>query len=180
VSRVSQVSKRYAKALFEAVSNKEAVLNELRVLVKAFAQDPSILAFFSSHVESDSLKKQIMTKALEGKGVSNDLNQFLVLLAEKGRVSQLSDILNAFEMLVDEQNGVTRGTVRSAVKLDADAKQKIESVVSHFVKKKVILTYSEDSTLVGGVVAQVGGWTFEDTLDSHLRRLKEDLNRRAN
>lgn len=180
MSRVSQISKRYAKALFEAVSNKESVLNELRVLVKTIAQDPSIISFFASHAHSDQLKKDILAKSLQGKGVSPELTNFMLVLAEKGRVGHLSDVLTAFEALVDSQNGVTRGTVRSAVKLDLEARQKIESVVSHFVKKKVILTYSEDSSLVGGVVAQVGGWTFEDTLDSHLRRLKEDLNRRAN
>jgi F-type H+-transporting ATPase subunit delta len=98
----------------------------------------------------------------------------------KGRLQHISDILTSFEEIVDSQNGIIRGSVRSAVKLDQDARQNIEKVVSHFVKKKVILTYSEDVSLVGGVVAQVGGWTFEDTLDSHLRRLKEDLNRRAN
>lgn len=180
MSRVSQISKRYAKALFEAVANKEAVLNELRVVIKIMSEDSSIRNFFESHIYADSLKKDIVSSAFSSKGLSSDVVNFLMVLADKGRLGQLADILTSYEFLVDSQNGVTRGSVRSAVKLDAEARLKIESVVSHFVKKKVILTYSEDPTLVGGVVAQVGGWTFEDTLDSHLRRLKEDLNRRAN
>lgn len=180
MSRVSLVSKRYAKALFDSVQNKEAVLNELRVLVKIVNQDLEIRGFFESHLYSDTLKLGVLKKSCENKGLSSDLLNFVFILAEKGRVGCLDQILGAFESLVDAYNGVTRGTVHSAVKLDSDARQRIEGVVSHFVKRKVILSYSEDSALVGGVVAQVGGWTFEDTLDSHLRRLKEDLNRRAN
>ncbi len=180
MSRVSQVSKRYAKALFESVPNKELALNELRVIVKLLCDDQVVFEFLSSHVYSDVVKRELINKAFQGKGVSAGTLNFLLLLTEKGRFHHLSDILASFEALVDAQNGITRGTVRSAVKLDQDARLRIEGVVSHFVKKKVILTYSEDTSLVGGVVAQVGGWTFEDTLDSHLRRLKEDLNRRAN
>lgn len=180
MSPVSQVSKRYAKALFAVVKNKELVLNELRVVSRVIESDPALASFFGSTINSNVEKKEIISKAIESKGISPDLESFLLLLAEKGRFHHLNDILISYETLVDEQNGLARGVVRSAVKLDQESRVKIESVVSHFVKKKVILTYTEDPTLVGGVVAQVGGWTFEDTLDSHLRRLKEELNRRAN
>lgn len=180
MSKVSQISKRYAKALFESAKNKEATLNELRAIVKLITDDKSIELFFESHQYADILKHDVLNKAIENKGLSQETMGFLLLMAKKGRLSHLRETLISYEGLVDAQNNVTRGTVKSAVKLDHDSRQKIESVVSHFVKKKVILTYSEDPKLVGGVVAQVGGWTFEDTLDSHLRRLKEDLNRRAN
>ena len=180
MSRISQLSRRYAKALFAAVDNKEAILNELRAISRILNQDTASLDFFSSRLFSDAAKKEVVKNAFNGKGLSAEVLSFLLMLAERGRFAHLNDILAAYETLVDEQNGVTRGTVRSAVKLDTEARQKIENVVAHFVKKKVILTYAEDLSLVGGVVAQVGGWTFEDTLDSHLRRLKEDLNRRAN
>jgi len=180
VSQISQVSKRYAKALYGAVKDKVVTLNELRVLVKIISDDPVVYHFFASHSQSEIQKLEILSKAIQDKGLTEESSNFLKLLIGKGRLIHLKDILTSYEALVDSENGVTRGIVKSAVKLDADARQKIESVVSHFVKKKVILNYTEDSKLVGGVVAQVAGWTFEDTLDSHLRRLKEDLNRRAN
>jgi F-type H+-transporting ATPase subunit delta len=48
------------------------------------------------------------------------------------------------------------------------------------LNKKIILTYKEDPTLLGGVVAQVGGWTFDDSIETHLIKMNEELNRRAN
>lgn len=180
MNQISPISKRYAKALYGVVLDKVAILNELRVVVKVIFGDAVIKDFFTSQSYSDSQKLEVLSKSIQDKGVSEQLSNFLKLLISKGRIIHLNDILMAYEALVDADNGMTRGVVKSAVKLDADARHRIEGVVSHFVKKKVILNYTEDSKLVGGVVAQVGGWTFEDTLDSHLRRLKEDLNRRAN
>lgn len=180
MSRVSLISKRYAKALFESTQNKESVLNELRVVVKILTDDKNVRDFFESHQSSESVKQEVINKSFQNKGLSQELLGLLLLMAQKNRLNHMGDLLVSYEALVDAQNNVTRGTVKSAVKLDVEARSKIEAVVSHFVKKKVILSYTEEPKLVGGVVAQVGGWTFEDTLDSHLRRLKEDLNRRAN
>lgn len=180
MSQSSPIAKRYAKALYGVVRDKVTALNELRVLVKIIFGDTVIENFFSSQSHSEAQKLEVLSKSIQDKGLSEEVSNFLKLLISKGRITHLQDILTAYEALVDADNSVIRGTVKSAVKLDADARHRIEGVVSHFVNKKVILNYTEDPRLVGGVVAQVGGWTFEDTLDSHLRRLKEDLNRRAN
>ena len=74
---------------------------------------------------------------------------------------------------------MTRGTVKSAKPLSEDAKKDLESRINKILNKKIILTYKEESTLLGGVVAQVGGWTFDDSIETHLTKLNEDLNRRA-
>ena len=180
MSRAAQLANRYAKALFASVENKEDCLNQLRAFVGIIKNDSAIAEFFNSKTEGHLVKKSVLEKSLSGKGLGSGLESFLLLLAERGRFGLLSEILKDYEALVDSVNGVIRGTIKSAVKLDQDARTRIEKVVSHFINKKVILTFSEDPSLVGGVVAQVGGWTFEDTLNSHLTRLKEDLNRRAN
>jgi F-type H+-transporting ATPase subunit delta len=63
-------------------------------------------------------------------------------------------------------------------RLAQESRTKIEDIVTKVTRKKVILSFVEDAKLIGGTVAQVGGWTFDDSLESHLRRLNEDLNRR--
>lgn len=180
MSRVAILADRYAKALFQSVTNKELALSELRVIVSILIKDKTTFDFFQSKAQSDLVKRSVLEKATQSAGISEGVRSFVLLLAQKGRLALVSDILSRFESQVDSLNGVLRGSVKSAVKLDIDSRARIEKVVSHYINKKVILTYSEDPLLVGGVVAQVGGWTFEDTLESHLTRLKEELNRRAN
>jgi F-type H+-transporting ATPase subunit delta len=180
VIQVSQVALRYAKALHQVSKNHEAVLNQLRVIEKIMTQEKDTLNFFNSHLIADSHKIDVLKKAFEGKGLAEDCFGFITLLGQNARVGELPDVLRAFENLVDQENGVTRGEVKSATTLDGEERKKIEAVVEKVTHKKVILTYSEDPKLAGGVVAQVGGWTIEDTVESHLTRLKEDLNRRTN
>jgi uncharacterized protein YbcI len=55
-------------------------------------------------------------------------------------------------------------------------KEKLEKLTG----KKVVLEYHEDKSLIGGLVAQVGSFSFDDSLETQLRLMREDLKRKAN
>ncbi len=180
--RISEVSRRYSRALYDsAKENKtaELVLSELKMLEQAIASDKSIAEFIKSPVVPSNEKITVLKNSLTAK-VSPELAHFVLLLAENSRLNLLTEIAKGFEEITDEGNGVVRGLVRSAAALSAESRKKIEETVTKVTKKKVILSFTEDAKLLGGMVAQVGGWTFDDSLDSHLIRLGEDLKRRAN
>jgi F-type H+-transporting ATPase subunit delta len=67
--------------------------------------------------------------------------------------------------------------VRSATVLAPEERQRVEEFVGRATQKHVILTYKEDPTLLGGLVANVGSLTFDDSLSSHLKRINEQINR---
>lgn len=178
---ITEVARRYARAFFElakTAKNQDSVFAELRVIRDAIQSDKAILEFVTSPLVSPDQKMAAVKGALNGK-VSNEVFNGLMLLAEKNRLGSFSEIVDAFEAISDEDHGVTRGTVRTATALSAEARKQIEETVSKVTKKKVILTFTEDPTLLGGMVAQVGGWTFDDSLETHLTRMSEDLNRRS-
>ncbi len=179
---INQVAFPYARALFEiAKSNNstEKIFAELREVATALTKEISISQFLNSPVAAIDAKKAVLKKALEGKASAEVLSSIL-LMADKGRLAYFGDMVSAFELIIDESNGVSRGTVRSATPLDAEARKKIEDTVTKATKKKVILSFKEDSKIIGGMIAQVGGLTFDDSLDSHLIRMNEELKRRAN
>lgn len=179
---ISQVSRRYAKALYELSVSKNTttkIFDQIRVLKAAFQLEPEITSFIVNPLVSPDNKLKALKAALDGK-IDGDLMSFLSLLAEKNRLGSFMEITEAFEEISDEANGVTRGTVRSATALSAESRKQIEDTVKKVTKRNVILTFKEDSSLYGGTIAQVGGWTFDDSLASHLRRMNEDLNRRTN
>ncbi len=178
---ISEVAKKYAKALFEiSLENKsqDKIFSDLRSLVDALASDSSINEFFSAHFVNSDTKVQIIEKSLGGK-LDPSLVDVLKLMATKGRLNLIRDLSSAYEKLVDDSHGVTRGSVRSAKLLSAEARQKIEQKVAEVTKKKVILNFKEDPKLLAGMVAQVDGWTFDDSLETHLTHMGEDLNRRS-
>lgn len=178
---ISEVARRYAKAFFELTRGnglQDRVFNELRSLRQAYLGEPAIVEFLSSPLVAPTTKIEAMKSALTGKITAEVLN-LLTLLAEKNRLEVLPDIVDAYEAIVDESHGVTRGKVMSATALTTEERKKIEETVTKVTKKKVILNFEEEAELLGGMIAQVGGWTFDDSLKSHLTRLNEELNRRT-
>jgi F-type H+-transporting ATPase subunit delta len=176
---ISEVARRYARALYDlskSAQNQDQVFSEIRTLRQVFSTDKVVGEFIASPVVGPDQKLAALKGALSGK-VSQEVTNILMLLAEKNRLEIFSDLVSAFEEISDEDHGVTRGTVRSASPLSPEARKQIEDTVTSVTKKKVILNFTEDPTLLGGMIAQVGGWTFDDSLETHLTRMSEDLNR---
>jgi F-type H+-transporting ATPase subunit delta len=63
--------------------------------------------------------------------------------------------------------------------LGPEQRQLLETRISKVTGKKVILEYKTDESLLGGLVAEVGSLTFDDSLDTQLKLLNEELKRRA-
>lgn len=177
----SKLAKRYAKAIYGlSVDNgtQDRVLADLRALDTSFAADPSIQEFFASPMISATQKTEALTKSLAGKDVTPEVNQFLMLLAEKDRLEIFGESVEAFQDEIDSANNVCRGVVRSTTTLAPAERAQIEKTVEGVLKKKVIMTYKLDPSVIGGLVARVGSHTFDDSLSTHLKRMTEELKRK--
>ena len=177
-----EVSLRYANALYDlsSCSGKQSlILSELKALENLFVKDKEVQEFFASPLIKDVEKENVLKKSVKDKGLSEDVSNFVLILAQKGRMSIFSEVILSFQERSDKANGIVRGEVMSANPLSQEEKQEIQNVISGVIKKKVILTYIEDPNLIGGLVATVGSYTFNDTLTSHLTRLNDDLKRRT-
>ncbi|MCB0419440.1 MAG: ATP synthase F1 subunit delta [Bdellovibrionales bacterium] len=179
---VSEVATRYAVALHSLAKEKgieEKTLQELRALGDLFNKDKDIYDFIHSPLIVAASREAALKAALDGNGVSEDVSNFILMLARKNRIAAFEGILEAYQNQVDIENGVTRGIVRSVSVLSPEERVAIEKKISDVTGKRVILNYTEEPNLIGGLIAQVGSYTFDDTLTTHLSRLKEDLNRRT-
>ncbi len=180
--KISELAHRYAKAIFElAVDNRtqDRVMDELRVLQEAFNKDVETRNFLTNPMVPRAERLAVVEKAFDGKGFSQETADLVKLLVRKDRFGIFDEVVMAYEAAADAANNVCRGTVRSAVPLSAEERQKIESTVENAIKKKVIMTYKVDPSVIGGLVAQVGSFTFDDSISTHLRRLNEELKRRT-
>lgn len=174
---------RYARAIYNLAKDsneQDTVFNEMRAIDEAFSSDAEIKNFLSTPMIRPGDKIKAVEGLLSKVKVSDSLKNFVLVLAKKGRLPLFSDIVTSFQQISDESHGVTRGEVRSAAVLGPEDRKRIEDLVGKATKKKVILTYKEDPTLLGGLVAEVGSFTFDDSLTSHLSRINEQLTRSMN
>lgn len=175
----TEVLEKYSKALsFVAIENKNAarISENLEILSMIFEHN-LISNFFSSPIVPLEVKREFLDKLLLSLELTSEVKSLATILLENGRLSLLRDLSKAFERLRDEDDGVTRGVVRAPRPLTSEAKRDFEKSIHEILKKKVLLSFEEDASLIGGVVAQVGGWTFDDSLKTHLRNMSETLSR---
>lgn len=178
--RSALVAARYARALYnlaKEANEQDGVFEQMRVVDDAFSLEKEIMEFVHSPLVRPSQKEKAMEQLTLKVKMSDTLKKFLLLLAKKNRLGIFSEVLTAYQMIADEAHGVTRGVVRSATVLPPEERKRIEQLVGKATKKQVILTYKEDPSLLGGLVAEVGSFTFDDSLSSHLIRINEQLNR---
>ena len=76
---------------------------------------------------------------------------------------------------MDEQNGLERAHVRSAVELDESSKKSLVDQISNIVGKKIELTTEVDPTIVGGLVARVGDKIIDGSIKTKLQGLRKSL-----
>ncbi len=171
---------RYAKALYSLASDQneqDLVFNQLTLLCTTFQNDKEIDSFLQSPTIRPVEKVKAMEKLIQAIGLAKSLENFLLVLAKKGRLGALEGIQRAYQEIADEAHGVTRGVVRSATVLPPEERKRIETLVGRATGKQVILSYKEDPELLGGLVAHVGSFTFDDSLTSHLKRINEQITR---
>jgi F-type H+-transporting ATPase subunit delta len=179
--RYSALALRYANALFSIAKDEKSeasLLSQITLIASALVSNDDIKKFIDSPMVLPSEKEAVVTKALQGQTISPILADFLKLLSKKGRLPLIDQVAQAFQFKVDEASGVTRGDVRSGAELTPDQKIEVENKISKVFDRKVILNYTVDKKLKGGLSAKVGSYLFDDSVSSHLNRIQDELNRR--
>lgn len=173
------VATKYAKALFDVTyqnGKSGEVATQLLEISKAF--DKNMLAFFENPVNVNQDKISVIKNALEGKASLEILN-FMALLIENNRVGLISEISREYSIQVQAAAGITKGKMFSAIKLEPTYVQEVEAAVSKSLGRKVELSFEKDDSLIAGYKVQVGGWTFDGSINSQLKTLKEELMKRG-
>jgi F-type H+-transporting ATPase subunit delta len=173
-----ELGARYAKALYQLAAEQnqqDQVFVQIRTIAEVIRGDKSIAEFLSSPLVRPMEKEKTFEGAFKSVAVSDLVKNFVFLLARKQRLGVFDDIVSVFQNLSDQKHGMVRGTVRSTTVLTPEERVRIEQTVNRVTKKQSLLTYKEDPQLLGGMVAEVGSYTFDDSLASHLRRMNEQL-----
>jgi F-type H+-transporting ATPase subunit delta len=178
---MSQLSERYATALFEVTKQKgntQEVLEVLLALRQSLLSNKEIMDVLATPLISDEDKVAVLKNAL-GTGLNEELSTFFSLITKNNRLAQIPTIVKAFEGKVSQDLGVESGVVRSAIKLSDGEKQNVQNLIEKKLGKKVELSYSVDEKMIGGIEAKVGSYIFEDSIKTHMQKLNDFITRRV-
>ncbi len=165
----SRVAKRYARALIELAERNQveqwgAELERLAAIVES----PELKTRLASPELSQAAREEAMTKIAERLELSYPLRSFAVVVARHGRIAEVGWIAEAYRGLVDEMLGRERATLTFAVQPTDEETARVVSGLEAIARKKIIPTIKVDKQLLGGVVAELGGKTYDGSLAARL------------
>jgi F-type H+-transporting ATPase subunit delta len=171
-------ARRYAKALHAAAAEAgagEAAGRELASLLdilQANRQAVDVLA--RPWIKPADRRAAALTLAQQA-GCGKLVQDFVALVAERGRLDHLAAIVDAYQGLADAALGRVRAQVRTAVALTDAEKDQLARHLQSQLGKQIILEEIVDTNLLGGFVAQVGSLILDGSLDGQLARMRERL-----
>jgi ATP synthase F1 delta subunit len=163
----------YGKALFEAAAalNKvDAILEELKEIREIFQNNPDFNEFFSTPVISGPEKKQVIEEVFRDR-ISQETINFLMVLIDKRRMASFNRIVKEYQKLIDQENGISLGTVFSVEPLTDIQLSSFEEKTARLLKKNVKLVNKTDAFLLGGVKIFIEG----KVIDASIRKQLQDL-----
>lgn len=178
---MSQISERYATALYEvtqAKGNTSEVLATLKALKTSFEENKDVLEMLNAPLLSDTDKEAVLKSAIAN-AINDELSTFFSLLIKNNRLLLLPQIVQALEDKVAQEMGVESGTVRSATELTDSEKTEVQKLIEKKLSKKVDLSFVVDSKMIGGIEAKVGSYIFENSIKTHMQKLNDFITRRV-
>jgi len=98
---------------------------------------------------------------------------FLKVLVDKNRFFVFSDILDSFNVALDDINNISRIRVTSAVEMTDESRNKLKNKLEEKLKKNVILDLNINSNIIAGLVIEMG----DNVIDMSLKHKLEDLSK---
>lgn len=167
---------RYARALLEvsrASADPVQVERELSNFAGLLTTHP-MLGNALTNPAIPSARKHAVVTALVPRlgGVSSVTERLLGMLAERDRFSILDEILESFRERLGQLQGVVRARITTASPLSAARTSELAQSIEQATGKRIELTTAVDDTLLGGMVAQIGGTVYDGSIANHLGRLR--------
>ena len=177
------LARKYAKALFSlgkksGVPRLEQYGAALSGLADMVAISPALERMFKSPVITIAEKHALVDQLLDKAGADATVKNFCHLLADKGRLAALPAIAGCYGDLLDAENGVLRGTVLTAVTLDAEKQKTLKTGLEKKAKnKKLELEFKVDKSILGGLMLKVGDRVLDASLRAQLTILRDTIKR---
>ncbi|MFT7582839.1 MAG: F-type H+-transporting ATPase subunit delta [Myxococcota bacterium] len=174
----SPIARRYAKALAElcdATKNHAVIGKQLESFADTFSSSQELQGVLESPVISLEDKQAILTKVFARYLFAPTTRNFLLVLLEAGRISQVGEVSDTFHSMMDEVSKRTRATVTSAVPMERTDLVRIQNALQRLTGKTVILDAKVDPSLIGGVKTEIGNVILDGSVKTQLASLGDSL-----
>ncbi len=173
------IARRYARALM-ALGKEGDIADTLATDLEKFdvilgAGDGQLSRALNHPALLPSERRGVMEAMLEKVPVHTHVANTIRLMLDKGRASLLSDLVREFGKLADVEAGRVRAHVTTATKLSKPLAANVQKSLEASTGKTVLIDFSVDPDLIGGMVVKVGSIVYDASVRNRLDLLKQTL-----
>jgi F-type H+-transporting ATPase subunit delta len=172
------IARRYAKALMnigQEDGKYDTYGEELDAFSTIFQREEQLREVLNNPAFSILRRQAIIQEIGKRLRLSTLIINFLHLLVDKNRMRYLPDITALYRELADEAAGRARVRLITAHDLSTQKLKELTTGLQDLVGKQVIMEVETNASLIGGVVARIGGMVYDGSVKTQLERLKETL-----
>lgn len=171
------VAKRYADALYTLAVERNIVDQvelDLTTITKTLDEYPEMKRIIQNPVISAEVKKT-QVQQLFGKVVAPIVMNFLQLLLDKHRETQIHAIKENFIQRADEARGRMKAHIETAFPIEEAELVSVEQQLGASCGKTIHLTSSVNPELIAGARVIIGDRVMDASVKGQLERFRETL-----
>lgn len=161
--------KAYGEALFsltEELGQTKKVLGDVQTLKAVIKASPEYLDMLDSPALAREERLALIDKSLSS--LDKNLVNMTKLLAEKRLCYTLPKVLEHYERAYEISRGIERVEVVSAAVLSDTQKARLKAKLEGITKKQIIISYTHDPSLLGGMKLRYMGIQLDGTVKTKL------------
>ena len=170
---------RYARAYAEvAVTyklNPEKTVAEFQQMADVVNSSRELRNVLQNPAVSREQKLKLLDSIIQHIGATKMLRNFLAVLIDHRRIGNIGDLLEQFKRELDRRMGIADAKVSSIRELSSAEKKSLEQELAEITGKTVRATYSQDASLLGGVMVRVGSTIYDGSVHGRLQRMRAEL-----
>lgn len=171
------VARRYAHALFQLAQENETidlVEKDMKTVAKTVLENEQLAQILSHRLIPVEDKKNI-TEKIFSQAISTATLNFLMLTVDKQRETYWPEMAEEFAKMAAQARNLSTAQVTAAVAMSRedilDLEKKLSKVTGRNIKAEVTI----DSTIMGGLVVQIGDQVMDGSVKKRLELLQHNL-----
>lgn len=172
------IAERYARALAACVEDDrelEKILITLQEFALAYAAHETLPKVLENPTIPMNARTAVFEELLQHVEGPQTAHRFLHTLFLRKRIATIHEVVEVLRKLVDERMNRVRARVTAAAELNPEQRQTIQSGLSQYSGKTILLETRADPEILGGIVVQMNGTVIDGSLRTRLDRIRTAL-----
>ena len=170
---------RYASAFLDVVTAEKldtaAIDRQIADFLATWDGSPELREFFVNPAIPAIEKVGILDKLNAKLGLRKELRNLMAVLSNNGRIGQVSEVIQAYRRLLQEQLGIRQAEIVTARELSEQERGALVMDVGRLAGSRIEASFKVDAGILGGTVVRIGSTVYDGSVRGRLARLKEAL-----